>query len=264
MQHDTRAGWLDRFASVLAGAALATYAVGLLTAHAYLDRIGVADFSQLRARFVVTGALVVVAIAGVFLTAYWAWSGRSTRLGRALLVVLPAAGVAGFFYLVSLDKGALIADRGFGWREFRFALILEVTALVAGTAALGLWKVYHGHWPPWVVAPVIFVGLAATVAFVNEFGRHAYPRIPVTYGGAEAICGTLIVEEKAREALTAAGLPEEALIANRVRRQKAVPIAYEGQDFYVLALRGDRWIRVRKELVQGVRIPDEAHSCVDR
>ncbi len=45
-----------------AAGALLLYALGLLTVNTYLYRVGISDFSLLRARFILTGALTVVPI----------------------------------------------------------------------------------------------------------------------------------------------------------------------------------------------------------
>jgi hypothetical protein len=127
----------------LAGVAVAAYATGLFTANAYLNRIGVADFAQLRARFVFTGAIVLLAFAAAFLLVHEAWSGLARR-GRLIAVGCALAAVVVWWVVVSLPKGGVDEDDGFGRSEFRHALVLESGALLAGFAGAWLWRRFWG------------------------------------------------------------------------------------------------------------------------
>ena len=73
---------LEFVVRVLAAAAVVTYAVGLLTVNAYLNRIGIADFTQLRARFALTGTLVLLSMGAAFLPVREC-CGRSCRSSRS-------------------------------------------------------------------------------------------------------------------------------------------------------------------------------------
>jgi hypothetical protein len=246
---------VESAARVLAVAALVAYAVGLLTVNAYLNRIGIADFTQLRARFALTGTLVLLSMGAAFLPARAGWLRRSTWPGRALLVLWPVVSVAAYFAVVSLDKGALEADEGWGAHELRFALLLELGALVAG---IGVVLLLRERMPIRALVLAVVV-LAGAAVHVQQFGRHVYPRIPIQNGGGEAICATLVTGADAGAGLRAAGVPYVGPL-----RTAPVPIAYEGDDFYVVGLGVDRWLRVRRDLVDAVLIGASTDDCLRR
>lgn len=285
---------LEGIVRMVAGITVAAYAIGLFTANAYLNRIGVADFAQLRARFVFTGAIVALAFAAAFVPVREAWGGRWR--GRLIALGWVAGAVAVWFVAVSLTKGGVDDDRGFGSSELRHAVWLETGALLAGIAGAWLWRRFSTSRGPitgdarvsapaeadaprdpgargrsWrgrvgaaLSHPPARVGvIAATTAllggaalFVSQFGRHVYPRIPVPYGGGKAVCGRVLLAEGAEAELAALGLPQA-----RGRATAPVPIAYEAGEFIVIGLGDDTWLRLRKELIEALQIGAQRGEC---
>jgi hypothetical protein len=260
---------VESIVRLVAGITVVAYAIGLFTANAYLNRIGVADFAQLRARFVLTGAIVLVGFGLAFVPVREAWqAGGRWRLVAAAALV---AGVIAWFVIVSLTKGGVEEDEGFGDTELRHALLLELGALLAGFAgaslALTLFRARSGADPPVASARSGYVSerlrmmltsatlLVGAAVFLSQFGRHVYPRIPVPYGGGKAVCGRVVLAEEAE-----ARLDTRDLVKSR-RMNAPVPIAYEADTFIVIGLGDDTWLQLRKELVEALEIGPDSRGC---
>jgi len=260
---------------LVAAVTVAAYAIGLFTANAYLQRIGVADFAQLRARFVFTGVIVLVAFLVAFLPVLeWRRRGGWYRGFAAAWVLV---GVLGWWVMVSLTKGGVDDDDGFGNSELRHAGMLELGMLMAGATGAWLmawfWDRRRDDPGPEtrptrrlarLSAALTRVRLMATAAvllagaalFISQFGRHVYPRIPPQYGGGKAVCGRLALSEGVEEELRELRLPSSTL-----RVTRPVPIAYEADTFLVIGLGDDTWLRVRNELIDAVQLLPDSTRC---
>lgn len=103
---------VEALTKLLALAGIVTYAVGLLAVNGYLSQFGFTDYSQLKARFVVTGALMLGVI-GVGLAALFAvW-----RLARFL--AQRKQGVGGFLSgaILSIPLALIVAVLALGNRK---------------------------------------------------------------------------------------------------------------------------------------------------
>lgn len=245
---------LDDYARAAAILGVALYVLGLLTVNVYLFQIGASDFSLLRTRFILAGALaiffltvfamwvaaLVVAISAA--TQTWAlrqtgqW--RHTRLaGPTLLVALLITG-----FVVTVAQ--LRASSPFTLRTSAIAAIdgnlewLVISGVVLPLLVLGI-----GRWAcrrptgeatasiELTATPILltFAFLLVLFLFVDFFAASIFPAVPEQFGGAKPKPVTLFLKPTAN---SLPGLRIEP--AAEVTDPIVVRLIWEGEQGYLV------------------------------
>lgn len=275
---------LEQLVQNVAVIAAILYVVGLLTTNAYLYSLGVADFSLLRARFVLTGLvtlmpLAIALIGGLYaadeLAALGGAASGAARVARWILrdVAVPCALfflLFWFLFWYAAGNEPLAAARTAALLGVACAVVVVV--LLGGLAiyqVTGRGPVSHllprgrsrvfGQLTGWMGIPdPVLETLALAVAgpvliltYIGWFGHHVYPAIPEQLGGGQPRVVQLLI---AAEAIPAAG--ELGLqVAQNTPATPPVELLWAGDDIYVVRLPSPREpsiVQLASDLVDGM------------
>jgi hypothetical protein len=269
---------LDDYARAAAILGVALYVLGLLTVNVYLFQIGASDFSLLRTRFILAGALAVffltvfamwvaalaVAISAVMLA--WARRQNGPRTspsftGPTLLVALL---IAGFLVTVAqlrtsspftLSTSAIAAiDGDLEW--------LVISGVVLPLLVLGI-----GRWAcrrptgqasasiELAATPILltFAFLLVLFLFVDFFAASIFPAVPEQFGGAKPKPVTLFLKPTANTLISLRDDAPEA--ANAPLK---VQLIWEGEQGYLvqgLAEPNSPYVQIARDQVAAVEYP---------
>jgi hypothetical protein len=267
----------------LAVIAAMLYVVGLLTTNAYLYSLGVADFSLLRARFVLTGVVTLMPLAIALVGGLYAadeiaaLGGAAAGAARVSRWVLRDVGipVALFFLLFcflfwyAADNDPLAAARA--------AALLSVTCAVTVVVLLGGLAIFQltsrrsggslprrrseafGQFTAWVGIPGAVVetvvlavaGPLLVLTYIGWFGQYLYPVIPEQLGGGQARVVQLLIASEAIPAARELGLQ----VAQDAPVTPPIKLLWEGDEIYVLHVpspQGQAIVQLASDLVDGI------------
>jgi hypothetical protein len=279
----------------------ACYVAGLLVVNFYLRQFGTSDFSLLRTRFVLTGAISLLPLA-VFMV--WIWSilivvgwnrleggilpvldrsllhdlGPRRRRWLATLSIVPLAFLVVYARLlrfnIQSDAPLLIVLLiwtvfvSYGYVVF-FALLIQPSLMKFDDktiAELGI----DGSDNLATEARPLRVGWAAAISILTFvmsamylwiFATAYYPRISGQLGGGQPAIVQLVVLDDFVGEVEQLGIPLEGL------RSNPLPLLWEGESFYLVAFPdhpSPGWTaQVNKSLLAGVlSVPQERRSRV--
>ena len=272
---------LDDYARAAAFLGVALYVLGLLTVNVYLFRIGASDYSLLRTRFILAGALAIffltliamwVAALAVAVSALGqTWSLRQTGrwspsriTGLTLLVALLIAG-----FLVTVAQ--LRASSPFTLRTSAIAAINGNLAwLVTCGVVLPLLVLGIGRWAsrrltgqPTANIEAIATPILLTFGFllvlflvVDFFAASIFPAVPEQFGGAKPKPVTLFLKPTANTLSS---------LRNRTPAAATDPVVvrliWEGEQGYLvqgLAEPNAPYIQIARDQVAAVEYPGTA------
>jgi hypothetical protein len=265
----------------LSGAML--YVVGLLTTNAYLYGLGVADFSLLRARFVLTGfvallPLTIALLGGLYAADELAAPGRASgtaRVGRQLIrhVALPC----GLFFLLFFAFFWYAAAND-PWPAARVAAQLSVACALAVMVLLGGLALYQvtdhapaGQFRPharsrifgqltgWFGLPgpvtetlaLAVAGPLIVLTYLGWFGHHIYPAVPEQLGGGQPRAVRLLIASEAIPAAGQLGLG----VSQSAPVTPLLELLWEGDDSYIVRVPGPQEpaiVQFASDLVDGL------------
>jgi hypothetical protein len=237
------------------------YVVGFLTSNAYLYKLGVADFSLLRTRFVLTGALTLAPLMLALIMGVYAavdasvFVGDMGRVKRSHLLLLGDVAIpfALYFVLFHVVAGNDLSTSA------RDAALLSVTCSLIVLTLLGCVAFYRQSngrpmrrlfyrgervayerftdrfgIPDALVENLLVVvgGVLVVLAYIGLFGQHFYPTIPEQLGGGRPRPAQVLVAAGAAPAARAIGLD----VSEDAPLSSPVSLLWVGEDTYVIRL----------------------------
>lgn len=266
----------------LAVVAAILFVVGLLTTNAYLYSLGVADFSLLRARFVLTGVvtlmpLAIALIGGLYaadeIAALGGFAAGAAQVSRWVFrdVVIPVA----LFFLLFCFLLWYAAGNDL-LTSFRVAALLSVACAVIVVVLLGGLAIYQltggrsgslprrrsqafGQFTAWVGIPGAVVETVAlsvagpllVLTYIGWFGHYLYPAIPEQLGGGQPRVVQLLIASDAIPAARELGLQ----VAQDAPVTPPIELLWEGDEIYVLHVpspQGQAIVQLASDLVDGI------------
>ncbi len=270
---------LDRIARVFAYIGVICYVLGLFVVNLYLIDLGTADFSLLRPRFVLAGALALVPLAMTlppYLSWYWLtfnqsepdpssaanrWRKRIAHFFSFLSVALLAVGgmMIAVQYLTGLDSLFRIFRTAL-WVQFPIMSLLTYLQL-----AHSEWRRSKNHDILEILAGYYFqVFLIGTSVFLYIYGfsHSLYPLIAQQAGGGRPITARLVVDSDSLDEARQSGI--EVTETDFV--SPPLGIMWEGEDFYVVRLPPQPKgivVRIGKNMISSVIVNPPAVTPTD-
>lgn len=271
---------LEMLVKYLAAGAAFFYVVGFLTTNAYLYVLGVADFSLLRTRFILTGVLAIIPLAPALLGGVYAAVDMQVHRGehgltrRAYLWILADIVLPFLFYLFLF---AVVAENDL-YTSARLAALLSLICAVLVLAILFTVAIYRAsgrrplsylaqrkqpvnyeHFrskfgvPDAVVEGMVcaLVGLVLFLLYLGLFGQFFYPLVPEQMGGGRPRSAQLLIAGDGIEAAQELGLP----VSVEAPLSPAVQLLWEGENSYVVRLPAPNQrsvVQLARGLVAGV------------
>ncbi len=253
---------IDLLVRSVAAIAATFYVVGFLTTNAYLYVIGVADFSLLRTRFVLTGVLTLAPLALALITGIYVAldasvtgedrSPRRTALAVLVDIAVPFALYFALFSILAENDAATSARDAALLTVICAAIVLVALAALAafrraerrplrrfvyggGDVAYERFKTRFGV-PDAAVEGSLFavVGTLVLLLYIGLFGQYFYPRIPEQLGGGRPRLAQLLIADGAVPAVQELGIPVTA--DNPL--SPPLQLLWVGEETYVIRLPG--------------------------
>jgi hypothetical protein len=253
---------LEQLVQNVAVVAAMLYVVGLLTTNAYLYSLGVADFSLLRARFVLTGLVTLLPLTIALMGGLYAadeiaaFGGAAAGMARVLRWVLRdvAIPVALFFVLLfflfwyAADNDPPAAARAAALLSVACAVIVlvllgglafyQVTGRRSGGSLPRKRSAAFGQFTEWVGIPgAVMETLALAIAgplliltYIGWFGHNVYPAIPEQLRGGQPRIVQLLIAAEAIPAARELGLQ----VTQDAPVTPPLELVWKGEDAYVI------------------------------
>lgn len=247
------------------------YVLGLLVTNAHLMSLGIADFSALQGRFVLSGglflvfcvllflgpAIVVLGCRGVY-SFFPSGVPRSWRLGVTILIFLPLSAwiailiygsVLGYLYpwgpsyesqwkstfnvRMTFRESLHMTREAFFYAKILAGLGAAAAGLLVAFAAPKAIPASAGISKRVVVGWLLFVGLGSMILLIFGYAQNVFPNLPYNLGGGQPRLVQLYVREADSSVLREHGL---AMEIRQGAPAVSVPLALWHQDgsfFYV-------------------------------
>lgn len=236
------------------------YVLGLLVTNVHLMGLGIADFSALQARFVLTGILFIcycgllIACPVVLFLATRAFWRRFQRFSTALRLGITFVALSWSAWLVLLMYGSLLSDlypwgpsyesQWSGvfqlWETFRFTklsvqMVQEAffhTKVLAGlfcACLLGAYYAFVGRTSsgPQLAGISLWLGPGSMFLILFGYAQSVFPNLPYNLGGGQPRVVQLYVREADSQFMSASKL---AMEVGQGRLGVSVPLALWHQD----------------------------------
>lgn len=272
---------LEMLVKVLAASAALFYVMGFLTTNAYLFLLGVADFSLLRTRFILTGVLVFIPLVPALLGGIYAAvdmvvhrneRGLTRRAYTWILIDIALPFLFYFFLFAVMAENELVTSA-------RLAALLSLVCSVLVMAILFTAAIYrtsgrrplsylmlrnkpesadehfrHRFGVPDAAVEGLVLALVALVLFLTYlglFGQFFYPLVPEQMGGGRPRTAQLLIAGDGIAAAQQLGLS----VSEGDPLTDPVQLLWEGEDSYAVRLPAPNQrtvVQLARGLVAGV------------
>jgi hypothetical protein len=234
---------IDTATKIGAAVFVACYAIGLLEVNIYLLPYGVSDFNLLRARFVLTGLLVVGAIAVCTVCPFIAYvilryvkssmtktkGGRVSRLSwiPALLAPLCLLVIPYEILHSTLRQTQHNSLIEYFVNSFFGLFVLVLIQFMRRDAIKGMMEMRSAA----VTFGISIVVIVVYIIFVSTiFATYIFPRIPIQFGGARGQYVQFLIEHDSVQGISQLGIP----IQGNTDSTKSVALLFTGDSFYLV------------------------------
>jgi hypothetical protein len=264
---------LDVLAKLVGATAVGLYAVGLLTVNSYLYHLGVSNFELLKARFVYTGAIVVIPIVTSHFCVFYGLQGLLSTFfpkprptdkiymnhwfeSATWCLVLLVVPFIIFFFLTEWGQWSLKSD------NIRLALAycffsLTVSFPFHETTRIGTMKPDldpEMETPRFLILVVLIVlFLGATVFFISNFASDIYPKVPEQFGGGKPRSAQFFFVPEVVEGLKAMGFT----MCEQGQLSDSVAVLFEDDNSFVVRPKGGKVMQIDKKEVRALLITSE-------